>query len=52
MTIVKPYWNRSWFLYFRKFKHMKGIVIRLFGIHMVFKEKEGTEKLIKKFRLG
>ena len=51
MNIVDFYFNRNWFFYFRRFKNIKGFVIRIFGFHFIIKEENGTEKLIEKFVL-
>lgn len=47
MKHIKFYPNKNWFFYFKKFKNIKGFVIRIMGFHFIIKEKNGTEKLIK-----
>ena len=49
MNIIGFYPYREWFFYFRKLDNIKGFVIRIIGFHFIVKEKNGTEKLIKKF---
>jgi hypothetical protein len=47
ITIMRFYPYRYWFWYFRKFKFVKGFVIRIFGIHFIVKEENHLEKLIE-----
>ena len=51
MKMVGFYPYKEWFFYFRRFKNIKGYVIRIMGFHFIVKEKDGTEKLIEKFVL-
>ena len=44
------YPHRNWFFYFDKFKNIKGVTIRVFGLEFRILEKDATEKLIAKFR--
>lgn len=39
---------RNWIFSFKKYKHMKGFNIRLFGLHFNVTEKGGVEKLKQK----
>jgi hypothetical protein len=49
VNIIKFYTGKYWWFYFKKFKNINGFIIRIMGMHFIIKEKNGTEKLIKKF---
>ena len=39
-----------WFWYYKPYTYIKGFNIRICGIHFNIREKNGTEKMIAKFR--
>ena len=40
---------RSWFWYFKRYTYIKGFIIRICGIHINIREKNGTAKMIAKY---
>lgn len=52
VSTIDFYFHRNWFFYFSKYTNIKGVIIRFFGIEFKILEKDATEKLIAKFRLG
>jgi hypothetical protein len=40
----------SWFWYYKQYTHIKGLNIRIFGVHINIREKNATEKLIVRWR--
>lgn len=46
IQIVEFYKYQNWFFYFRKFKNIKGFIIRIFGVHIKMTEIDATRKLI------
>jgi len=51
ITEIKFYPNRYWFWYFKKFKFIKGFIIRIFGIDIRISENNSMLKLIAKAKL-
>ena len=49
------YYNKSniiqWVWMFRKYKYVKGFVMRIFGVYINVRESNATEKLIEQGRV-
>jgi hypothetical protein len=41
----------KWVFYFKKYNHIKGFNLRLFGVHFNIRERRGTEKLIEMLKI-
>lgn len=36
----------QWFFYFKKYKNIKGFILRIFGIYINIRERDALKKLI------
>ena len=47
INTINFYPNRYWFFYWKRYTAIKGIIIRICGIHINAREDNSREKLIK-----
>ena len=47
--INKPFAHRHWFWMFKRYTHVQGFIMRIFGFYFNIRENNATEKLIKLF---
>lgn len=40
------YCGSQWFFYFKKYKNIKGFILRIFGIYINIRERDALKKLI------